>query len=262
MTIDFPTNTAFMIVVSMAGLGAVLWYSLSQGLEQLPIGSVVKRGWRWAAAIVLIAWLAIRVGLALFPPGGTVLGAPYLIGFFTVGFTLGLASLMLSRVFRQAILAIPETRLVGLQVVRVVGVLFITLLDMKLLPAQFAMPAGYGDVAVGVLALWVVYLLDQNKPYARTVVILWNFFGILDLVTALTTGFTFIPGFANQLAASGVVPLYLNYVLIIPAFGVPLAGLLHIYTLYKVLTVRQGTATPEVAAASQPPILSGDGRSR
>ncbi|MHB8627961.1 MAG: hypothetical protein ACYDEO_17365 [Aggregatilineales bacterium] len=241
MAIGFPTNTAILTILSMGGMAAALWFSLSQVLERLPFKPAVRRGWRWTTAGVLIAWFTIRVGLALFPPGGTVLSAPYIVGFVTLGLTLGLTPLMLSSTFRQAISAIPETRLVGLQMVRVVGVFFITLLDMKLLPASFAIPAGYGDVLVGVLAVWVVYLLDQNKPYTRTVLILWNILGLLDLLTALITGFTFIPAFAAQLVVSGTVPLYLNYVLIIPTFGVPLAIALHVYTLYKALAVRQHT---------------------
>jgi len=89
-----------------------------------------------------------------------------------------------------------------------------------------------------VLAAVVVYLLMTDKPYARTAAILWNFLGILDLVIALGTGSTFIPPFAAQLAASGVSVLYLNYVLIIPAYGVPLAFVGHIYSLYQLLSRR------------------------
>src|SRR5258708_661926 len=132
MAIDFPTNTALLITMSMIGIGAISWFSLARGFEQLPIAPGIRRGWRWGIAIVLIARLVIRVGSPFFLPGRTVLSVPYVAGFFTVGVFLGLVPLSFSPIFRQAIAAIPQTRLVGLQTIRVIGVFFITLLDMKL----------------------------------------------------------------------------------------------------------------------------------
>jgi hypothetical protein len=107
---------------------------------------------------------------------------------------------------------------------------------MKLLPPQFALPAGYGDMTVGLLALVVVYLLTKQNSYARTVAIGWNLLGLLDFTVALTTGIAFIGPFAARLAASGVSLSYLNYVLIIPTFGVPLFTLLHIYSMFHMLS--------------------------
>ncbi len=252
MALDFPTNTAILIVVSMIGIAVLSWSILSYGLQQLPIASGIRRGWRWGIAIVLIAWLVIRVGLLFFAPLGTVLSVPSVTGFFAVGMMLGLVPLFISPVFRQAVAAIPLTRLVGLQRFRVIGVFFITLLDMNLLPAQFALPAGYGDVIVGLLAGWMVYLINAKKTSARTLVILWSILGLLDLLIALTTGSTFIPAFAHQVVVSGGSVRYLNYVLLIPTYGVPLAVLFHIYTLFQLLNVRQHAAT------SQSPVRAGE----
>lgn len=250
MVINFPTNTALLIIASMIGIGTLAWFNLSQGFEQLPIAPAIRRGWRWAIALVLIVWLLSRLGLAFFPPGGTVLTAAYTVGFFALGIVLGLVPLFFSPIFRRAVDAIPIARLVGLQTIRVIGVFFITLLDMRLLPAQFALPAGYGDVLVGLLAIWMVSLLNTRKTYARTLVILWNILGLLDLLVALTTGFMFIPAFAAQIVASGGSTLYLNYVLLIPTYGVPLAVLFHMYALRRLLSVRQPAAVPGTVAAS------------
>jgi hypothetical protein len=61
-------------------------------------------------------------------------------------------------------------------------------------------------------------------------------------VTALVTGTRFIPPFTAQIAATGASISYLNYALIIPAYGVPLVGLLHVYSLYQLITgnLKQG----------------------
>jgi membrane protein implicated in regulation of membrane protease activity len=66
----------------------------------------------------------------------------------------------------------------------------------------------------------------------------WNVLGLIDLGVALATGGTYIARFAPQLVAAGISPLYLNYVLIIPTFGVPLFILLHVYSLIQIASPR------------------------
>ncbi len=98
--------------------------------------------------------------------------------------------------------------MVAIHAVRIGGYLFLALADMKLLPAEFAVPAGYGDMVVALLALGIVYLLVRGKTYTRPLMI-------------------------AHLTASGVSLTYLNFVLIIPTFGVPLFAVLHIFSLYR-----------------------------
>jgi hypothetical protein len=155
-----------------------------------------------------------------------------------LGLLAGILPLLLSPVFRQIIRAVPATWLVGIHAIRLAGFNFLALMDMKLLPAEFALPAGYGDMTVALLALGLVYLLVKRKPYARALAIGWNGLGLLDFVVALTTGFMIVGPFTAQVAASGVSPLYLNYVAIVPSFGVPLFTLLHIYSLFQLLSAR------------------------
>ena len=238
MSISFPTNTVVLIIAAMIGTGAGVWFSLAQGLRQVSNAAQARRIWRWGTAIVLIAWLLVRLALSLNPPGGAVLGAPFIITFLVLGMLAGTLPLLISPVFRQVVRAIPETWLVGIHAIRVAGFLFLALMDMKLLPARFALPAGYGDISVGLLALGVVYLLAKEKPYARVLAIGWNVLGLLDLVSALTTGILYLGPFAAQLVTSGISPLYLNYVLIVPSFGVPLFALLHIYSLFQIMSAR------------------------
>jgi hypothetical protein len=163
---------------------------------------------------------------------------PFLITFLSLGMLAGILPLLLSPTFRQIVRAIPQTWLVGVHAVRLAGFLFLALADMRLLPAEFALPAGYGDMAVGLLALWLVYLLVKQKPYARSLVIGWNVLGLLDFIVAITTGISEIGPYSAQLAASGVSLFYLSFVFIIPSFGIPLYALLHIYSLYQMLSRR------------------------
>jgi hypothetical protein len=48
--------------------------------------------------------------------------------------------------------AIPQSWLIGIQLYRVLGVIFRLLKAQGRLPSLFALPAGAGDVAVGLLA--------------------------------------------------------------------------------------------------------------
>lgn len=235
MSSSFPTNTVILILAAMIGIAVSFWFSLSQALKELPIAQPIGRYWRWGIAILLIAWLLFRLALVVNPPGGVVIATPFIIAFIVIGILVGTLPLF-SPIFREIVRAVPETWLVGIHAIRVFGFLFLALMDMNLLPAQFALPAGYGDITVGLLALLIIYLLAKRHPYARTLAIGWNVLGLLDFTIALTTGIIYIGPFADQLAASGVSLSYLNYVLIVPTFGVPLFTLLHIYSLYQTLS--------------------------
>jgi hypothetical protein len=232
----------------MIGTGAGVWFNLAAGLRQLAMAPRVKQRWQWGIGAVLLVWLLIVLAVAWVAPGNTVVGAPYIATILTLGLLAGTLPLLISPAFRQLVRAIPATGLIGVHAIRVLGILFLALLDMRLLPAEFALPAGYGDIAVGLLALGMVYLFTKRKPYAPTLAIAWNALGLLDFVSALASGIAFIGPFAAQLAAHGTSPLYLNYVLIVPAFGVPLYTLLHIYSLFQLISARAGKSTPGLDA--------------
>jgi hypothetical protein len=260
MTVGFPTNTVVFIVAAMIGTGIGAWFILSQGLRQLPIAPHIKRFWRWGAALVLSLWLIARLALAVNPPNGAVIGLGVLVAFITFGLVAGTLPLVISPTFRKIVRAVPETWIVGIHSVRILGIVFLTLMDMKLLPAEFALPAGYGDITVGLLAPVMVYLLARRHPYARAFVIVWNVLGLLDFVSAIATGGTYIGPFAAQLAASGVSLSYLNFVLIIPSFGVPLFALLHFYSLIQMLSQRPDETQRGAEKLVQAPVFAGGQR--
>jgi len=244
MSVGFPTNTIVVIILGMIGIGAASWFTLSQLLRHLPLTPRASQMWRWGAALVLLAWLFVCVDAAINPPGGAVVPALLPITFLVGGLLAGAIPLLISPAFRQSIRAVPPTRLIGIHAIRVGGFTFLALLDMKLLPAAFALPAGYGDMTVALLSLGVVYLLARRHPAARVLAIGWNVLGLLDFAIAVVTGTLSLVPFSTQLAVSGASPLYLNYVLIRPAFGVPLYALLHLYSLFQMVSRRVQEAKP------------------
>jgi hypothetical protein len=113
--------------------------------------------------------------------------------------------------------------LTSVQVWRIVGFTFVLLEARNVLPAVFALPAGYGDMFIGATAGFVAWKLAE--PAHRSSFILWQMLGILDLITAVGLGTTaglLMPDGPSMVAMT-VLPLSL-----IPTFLVPLFLMLHV----------------------------------
>ena len=106
----------------------------------------------------------------------------------------------------------------------------------------FALPAGVGDILVG-LSAPVVGLAYARAPHkAAGLVAAWNVLGLLDLIDALGLGFLTAPSrFAFEVQPTSdlmtVLPL-----LLVPVYLVPLFFVLHLASLAKLR--REAGATP------------------
>jgi hypothetical protein len=137
--------------------------------------------------------------------------------------------------------AIPLLWLVAAQIYRVGGGIFLMLWADGRLPWQFALPAEIGDVTTGVVAVVVAILLAQKAPDARRAAYRWSFFGIADLVVAITMGALTSPGWPHLLAFDAPNLLITSYPLVmVPTFAVPLALMLHGLVLWR---LQRGTAS-------------------
>jgi hypothetical protein len=89
--------------------------------------------------------------------------------------------------------AVPQQWVVTVQLYRVLGVIFLVLYASNKLPALFAWPAGAGYITIGLLApiVALAYVRDPQR-HSRTV-LLWNLFGITDLIVAIGMGFLTSP---------------------------------------------------------------------
>ena len=101
------------------------------------------------------------------------------------------------------------------------------------LPAHFALPAGWGDVAIGLAAPLVALALARSVPGARPIAISWNVVGVLDLFVAVGMGTGFLASLLSAsrvpaAAAMGVYPMIL-----VPTFAVPVSMLLHFICLAR-----------------------------
>ena len=99
------------------------------------------------------------------------------------------------------------------------------------------MPAGFGDIAVGIAALWVARKVREG---AQPKPLIWfTLLGIADLVSALTLGA--LTGFLQIVHVNPAATLNADLPLaIIPTVGVPLLLAMHLTSLR--LLVRDGAA--------------------
>jgi len=248
MNIQFPLHTAVWIVFNMIIGGTLVALSLNQSFSRMAISLQKKQIWQAMVFLSLITWF---VGRLILGQNWIIAPAKLIVLSSFVFYSSVMMAMRFSPIFREAVLSIPQEKLIGIQSVRVGGFVFLTFLDMGLLPAQFAVPAGYGDILVGLTAPLVVYALIAQKPYAPKVAIAWNVLGLVDFAVALATGMIFIGPYVRQLARSGHSIAYLDYVLMIPGFAVPILVLMHINSLFGLLSGKGSVSGSSVLRQQQ-----------
>jgi hypothetical protein len=143
---------------------------------------------------------------------------------------------------------VPQPWIVGVQLYRALGVVFLILYAAGRLPSLFAWPAGGGDIAIGLCAPVVGLAYAWAPREAVGLVRAWNVLGILDLVVAVTTGFLTTPSLISPIDVHPTSELMTMLpMVLIPVYLVPLSIVLHIASLAK---LRSGEARGWSAHAS------------
>jgi hypothetical protein len=154
--------------------------------------------------------------------------------------------------------AVPRHWVIAIQFFRVEGVTFLTLFEAHLLPGLFALPAGVGDVTVGVLAAVIAIGAAGGRPLDPRTVLRWNLLGIADLVVAVSTGFLTAPSAFQMFAFDRPNRLISMFPLVlIPTFLVPLAILLHFVSLIQLrrATEQAGGGRERAPRAPERPVV-------
>jgi len=177
-------------------LTAAIAVNLNATITMMPLSSAQK------LTMVAIAGLWIGLAIALATTGiyaSTTTPVP------VVGVMAGLpvivvagAALMSARV-REALMALPVTLLIGLNIMRIVGGFMVLLALQERLSGPFPQFAGWGDVIVGLTAIPLTVAAARNFPGNRGAVLAWNIFGTLDLITAVSLGVASAPGSPIQI---------------------------------------------------------------
>jgi hypothetical protein len=184
-------------------------------------------------ALVFTAWLGLAWWLAVAGVfQGQRSGVPALPIAIFLPVLIGLPVLLRSKRIGALLDAMPTPWLVGLQIYRVFGGIFLVAWGRGSISSAFALPAGTGDVLVGLLALPVAHLLYTGAAAARRTAIAWNVLGLVDFTIAIGMGILTTPG-PLQLIVPDVANTQLGMfpMVMIPTFAVPSSILLHALSL-------------------------------
>lgn len=152
---------------------------------------------------------------------------------------------------KAAVAGIPLTLLVGVNAVRVLGVVFVLLYADGRLSAPFAPVAGWGDILIGVTALPVAWAVARRADGWRLATLVWNALGLIDLVAAVGLGVTSAPGSPLRLFFAGPGTDIMSGLpwVIIPGFVVPILMLTHLAVFHRMVGRR---FADQCASSAQP----------
>lgn len=250
-----PASPFLSIAVlgSEIALGLAVLAGLLLARSRLESSDVAARRAIGLTGGVLAAWFATALLLARAGLFQAVVDGPLpppIVYAINLPILIGIAWVLSSRAFGRVLIAVPQHWLIGVQVYRVLGVIFVVSHAHGLLPGVFAIPAGYGDILVGLMAAIVAYLYAKKGLQARRTVVGWNVLGIADLLMAVTLGFLSSPGPFQTLSLEAPNEMIGAYPLVmIPIFAVPLSIILHACSLTK-LSRETRPRSGNVAAAA------------
>ena len=210
--------------VTLTASAAIMIAALSIGFGSTAAARTRIAAWLTAWFVVVVILAATR---ALYYEGG--LGAPGL----GVAVALPIAVLCIvvarTQALREEFHRVPLWLLVGVHVVRLLGISFIILYTAGRLPAPFASAAGWGDIFVGATALPVAWFAYRRPTNVRSMIWIWNVIGIADLINAVGLGVISSPGPQRLIFVepSSAIMATLPW-LLIPGFLVPLLFAVHI----------------------------------
>jgi hypothetical protein len=178
MIIDLLGFTAGIFLICLM-IAAVAVYAQGAPSRRV-IGAGAAGLWSGFAAGCASAGLAARS--YPFPLIGLFVGTPLIVAL----------AVSQSKSVRGILATVPLPLLVGLNAGRIFAILFLALENAGRLGGSFAFYAGWGDILTGIVAIPLAFAVSRPNPSGGLwiVVILWNLFGIADLINAIFLGVT------------------------------------------------------------------------
>ena len=194
-----------------------------------------------ASVAALALYLAPR-NLLLPPP---VFGDPPYVLMLMLGGAATLWALgRLTTPGRRITDGVDPSLLIGFQIPRVMGFVFLIGWAMGEIPWQFALPAGLGDIWAGIAGYQAMRAVQRGDADADRQVWRANLIGLGDFVVAVSTGLITSEGFLHLLAHDA--PNIINHypLALFPGFFVGIFIGVHLISLSR---LRAGRAQPQAA---------------
>ena len=130
--------------------------------------------------------------------------------------------------FRSWVCSISLSTLISIHLTRFVGFYFLYLYGKGLLPYEFAVYGGWGDIVVAALALILLLLSAENVIKNPVYFFIWNMVGLIDILFVVGTAARLY--FANPQSMSELTHLPLS---LLPSFLVPIIIFSHLVIFYR-----------------------------
>jgi hypothetical protein len=243
---DLPIYLWTLLLAAVLGIPAVTGVMLYRAVIIAGLGRRAGTGVAGAFAAGWGGWLLVSGYLAsagvYSAPGGPwfVTAAGGALVLLLLAARIPVVAGLLSDPRTSALLVLPH-------MLRVLGVVFLILMVQGQLPAVFAVPAGLGDIAVGVAAPFLARRLARGR--ARHAAVRFHVLGILDLVVAAGIAALVTYGLLDVTPSTDL--LRLLPLALVPTAAVPLAVALHIVSLRQLHTAAASRFTK---STSSPPV--------
>ena len=198
------------------------------GIQQRSLHRLVTRlrigVWLWLSVALIASSIGFFESSTTFSPadvGGFVLfGTSMTVP--VLGYVLGMWR---SPQFRQLIDALTTPWLVGLEVYRIGGVVFLVYAVADYVPGWWAMSTGIADIIIGVTALPIAWGLVRATAWAYPVAIAWNLLGLADIMHAI--GYVCVIFFGLSSVHPAPALIGAHPLALISLFQAPLALIIH-----------------------------------
>ncbi len=111
---------------------------------------------------------------------------PKALLFTTVPFMIFMFTVILNKpLYWKVIDNMPLEKMVGVHIIRLIGVFFLLTAYYKVLPNHYALMAGIGDISTAIGSIFVSRWIVQKKSWSKKATIIWNIFGLLDIIAVI-----------------------------------------------------------------------------
>jgi hypothetical protein len=129
--------------------------------------------------------------------------------------------------FRAWLAAVDLRLAIAVHLSRFVGIYFLMLYARGLLPFDFAVLGGWGDIAVAVTALALI-VVARDLTAHRGLLLIWNVFGLIDIVFVVATAARIARADPASMGPLRYLPLSL-----LPTYFVPLIIASHVLIFWR-----------------------------